>query len=146
MEDSSSCRDSSTRPRGTLRTSLPRVSPASQDDRVETCLLFRSRSAEPTRTFLQDNDASLIRSTDLSTIDTVFELIQNQTESTLSPSGHLRNSYAFHLSQPKIPIPNQGLGHPAKETGLVKTSFRRESSFSSLQTSRRVLIPSFPPL
>ncbi|KAL7414885.1 Six-hairpin glycosidase-like protein [Mrakia frigida] len=69
-------------------------------------------------------DTSYLTPAYLSTIDTVFELIQNQTESTLSPSGHLRNSYAFHLSQPKIPIPNQGLGHPAKETGLVKTSFR----------------------
>lgn len=64
---------------------------------------------------------------DLSTLDTLLALIHNQTESTLSPSGYLRNSYAFNLHQPKVPIPNQGLGHPAKQTGMVKTSFRRLS-------------------
>lgn len=65
-------------------------------------------------------------SSDLDTLDTIFALIANQTESTLSASGHLRDPYAFNLYRPKIPIVNQGLGHPGRETGLVKTSFRRE--------------------
>ncbi|CED84535.1 Uncharacterised conserved protein UCP028846 [Phaffia rhodozyma] len=68
------------------------------------------------------NDSSYLTSTWFNTLDTIFELLDNQTVSTVDENGEVHATYSFDSD--KIPVVNGGVGHPVKETGMIRTSFR----------------------